>query len=70
MVENDWRDEMCPGYGDVFCECPFTVITCPLAWDCDYIETIALSVLAYYDTNSSGALNPEDIIDSAHWAIM
>jgi len=70
MVENDWRDEMCPGYGSVYCECPYTVIECPYAWDCAYIETIAIDLLAYYDVNNSGAVTPEEIVDPNHWLVM
>ena len=32
--------------------------------DCDDIEMITTDVLAYYDTNTDGAINPEDAIDA------
>merc|ERR1712159_36778 len=42
MIENTWRDEYCPGYGHVYCDCPFTVAsTCDGAWTWT-ISTISL----------------------------
>jgi len=32
--ENAWRDEYCPDYGHVYCDCPFYVSTCDGAWNC------------------------------------
>jgi len=37
--ENTWRAENCPGYGEAFCTCPFTIVyECPGSWDCEMIE--------------------------------
>jgi hypothetical protein len=63
ICENTWRDEVCPDYGYVYCDCPFVVITCDGAWDCEDIKYYSDEVIAYYDTNVDGAINPEDDID-------
>jgi len=68
--ENDWREENCPGYGDLYCDCPFYVATCEGAWNCDDIMNISVEVIAYYDTNMDGAVNPEDDIDSEHYGVL
>jgi len=70
MVENEWRAEYCPDYGQVYCDCPFVVNTCEGAWTCDDIEFITTDVIAYYDTNMDGSINPEDTIDSEHYSIL
>jgi len=68
--ENAWRDENCPGYGDLYCDCPFVVLECEGAWDCDDIKYYSDEVIAYYDTNVDGAINPEDDIDEDHYGVM
>jgi predicted nucleic acid-binding Zn finger protein len=67
MIENQWRDEHCPDYGHVYCDCPFFVATCDGAWSCEDIENISIEVIAYYDTNSDNAINPEDTMDEGHY---
>jgi len=69
-VENEWRDEYCPGYGYVYCEQPFTCATCEGAWTCHDIENISLEVIAYYDTSVDGQINPEDNIESDHYQVL
>jgi len=51
LYENDWRDANCPGYGDIYCDCPFTdgVNNCPGAWSCEDIMYITNDVMAYWD---------------------
>jgi hypothetical protein len=49
------------------CDCPIPEIDCDGAWDCDNVEVVMYEVLAYYDTNSDGHINPEDNIDPAHY---
>jgi len=34
MCENEWRAEVCPDYGFVYCDCPFYVVPCEGAWNC------------------------------------
>jgi len=34
MCENEWRAEYCPGFGELYCDCPFTIEECAGAWDC------------------------------------
>jgi hypothetical protein len=38
MMENEWRAENCPGFGDAFCENPYEDCTCEGAWECPMIE--------------------------------
>jgi len=54
MCENEWRAEYCPESEDLFCTCPFTVVYCDGAWDCEDIFNVSSEVLAYYDTNGDG----------------
>jgi len=64
MIENTWRDEYCPGYGHVYCDCPFTVVTtCDGAWTCDDIYYITTDVMTYYDTNGDGTISSMDNIE-------
>lgn len=70
MSENIWRDEYCPNYGHVFCDCPFFVATCEGAWECEDIEAIAIETIVYFDTNMDGTINPEDNIDTEHYNLM
>jgi hypothetical protein len=70
MCENDWRATNCPGFGDVFCDCPFYVATCEGAWTCDDIMIIAAETIAYYDTNGDNGINLEDSIESDHYEIL
>jgi len=66
MCENEWRDEYCPDYGHVACDCPFGVVDCEGAWYCDDIDSITLELMSYYDTNGDGSISLEDDIDPAH----
>lgn len=34
MVENEWRNEVCPDFGFAYCDCPFYVVPCEGAWNC------------------------------------
>jgi Ca2+-binding EF-hand superfamily protein len=69
-VENEWRDEYCPDYGNAYCDCYTDVVICPGAWECDDIDTVVLDVMAYYDTDVNGAINPADAIDDEHYGII
>jgi len=70
MIENQWRDEYCPDYGHVYCDCPFLVNECEGAWNCTDISNITIEVLNYYDTNYDGSINLEDDIDSEHYNVL
>jgi len=54
IVENEWRDEYCPDYGYVYCNCPFSTVVCEGAWNCADVTYITEEVMAYYDTNGDG----------------
>merc|ERR1711939_561586 len=58
--ENAWRDEYCPDYGDVYCECPFYVAECAGAWNCDDISQITVDAMAYWDSNGDGQIDSAD----------
>lgn len=68
--ENVWRDSNCPEYGHAYCLCPFTPPTCEGAWTCEDIEHHTLEVIAAHDTNGDGVLNPEDMMNSEHYALL
>jgi hypothetical protein len=69
--ENEWRADNCPqNYPAAYCPCPFTPPTCEGAWGCDEIATVTLEVIAYYDANGDGAINPEDIIAEDHYNML
>jgi len=70
MCENEWRAEYCPEYGLAYCECPFEIVTCPGAWECDDVQNITEDVLAYYDTDLNDSINPADAIDDEHYGVM
>jgi hypothetical protein len=58
MAENEYRAEMCEGDGELACTNPFEPCGCEGAWSCDDIEAISVEVVAYYDTNVDGSINP------------
>jgi len=70
MCENAWRDDNCPEYGHVYCDCPFIVAECPGHWDCGDIEQISIEIIAYYETNGDYAINPEDDIETEHYNLL
>jgi len=70
MVENDWRLENCPDYPPVICDCPYIVPECPGMWTCNDIELITMEIIAYYDTNVDGAINPEDAMEEEHYSLL
>jgi len=70
MVENNWRDEYCPNYGHLYCDCPFYVADCPGEWNCDDIYMISDECLYYYDTNYDGSIDLSDDIDPEHYEIL
>lgn len=70
MIENNWRDEYCPDYGHIYCDCPFEVTECEGAWNCEDIYNISIEVLNMYDTNYDGSINLEDEIDTEHYSIL
>jgi hypothetical protein len=45
MCENAWRDEHCPDYGHVYCDCPFYVVVCEGAWNCDDVLFVTDEVM-------------------------
>jgi len=68
--ENEWRTEHCPEYGLLYCETPFNCAVCENAWDCSQIEDIAVEVIAYYDSNYDGTINPADTLDETHYEFL
>jgi hypothetical protein len=60
MCENAWREANCPDYGYVYCECPYIVPECPGSLNCALLEGATMEVMAYYDNNNDGAINPND----------
>jgi len=67
-MENTWRDEYCPNYGHIYCDCPFVVEenTCPGHWTCNDIDNISADFMAANDVNGDGLLNWEDNIEDVH----
>ena len=70
MVENAWREEYCPEYGALYCENPYTNVTCDGAWSCDDIEYISWEFVAYYDTNDNGSIDMSEYCDEEHFEIL
>jgi hypothetical protein len=70
MCENEWRAEYCPESEMVYCANPYDCAACDGAWDCEDIYYITEEVMAYYDTNVDGAINPEDDIEADHYAVI
>merc|ERR1711918_131039 len=68
--ENTWRDEVCPDYGHIYCDCPFYVPTCDGAWNCDDIYEISVEMLNFYDINYDGDINLEDDIAQSHCEVL
>jgi hypothetical protein len=54
----------------VYCINPYTPVTCEGAWTCDDIHHHALDVIAAYDMNGDGNLNPEDVMNSEHYDLL
>lgn len=54
IVENEWRDEYCPDYGYVYCQCGLGDVVCEGAWNCDDILYITVDFMEYNDTNDDG----------------
>jgi hypothetical protein len=52
MIENEWRDEYCPWYGDVYCENPYPCESCPMGYNCDDLAEITED--AFNSLNSNG----------------
>jgi len=66
--ENEWRAEYCPNYGDLYCENAYAPCeVCEGAWTCEDVYGITNEVMAYYDTNEDGAINPEDDVEPEHY---
>jgi len=63
MVENEWRDTYCTESEHLYCSCPYNVITCPEAWDCNDVELLTSEFMYYWDTNGDGTLNLADNIN-------
>jgi hypothetical protein len=77
MTENTWRNEDCPGYPHIQCDCDLdfsgisgVVDTCEGAWYCEDIEMIAASDMEYYDSNGNGAIDYSDNMDPAHMDLL
>jgi len=62
--ENSWRATNCPEFGDAYCpDVPFVCPTCPGAWTCGDIATHTECIVAYFDTDGNGVVDPSDNID-------
>jgi hypothetical protein len=71
MVENEWRMEHCPNYGDLYCDgCPFVTPECEGAWNCPDIVSVTDEILEYMDTNDDGVINMGDYINDDHLDIL
>jgi hypothetical protein len=71
MVENEYRNEYCPNYGDIYCgNCPYVIQECEGEWNCVDIIYITDEVMAYYDTNNDGSINLGDNIETDHLNIL
>jgi hypothetical protein len=70
MAENEYRATYCPGFGDAYCECPFTNNECPGYWDCEEIEYIVVNTMTAYDSNEDNVINPEDDDEYGHYELM
>ena len=53
VVENEWRAENCPYYGDIYCPCEYNP-TCEGAWNCVDIYEITEAGMNEFDTNGDG----------------
>jgi hypothetical protein len=71
MIENHWRSEHCPEFGDLYCENAFAPCeTCEGAWYCDDIDVVTEEVMAYYDTDNDGVIDPADDVEPEHYHAM
>jgi len=50
-IENVWRDENCPEFGDAYCECPYIDYECADAWTCPMVESLTNEIMNNMDTN-------------------
>jgi len=66
MAENAWRDDVCPGFGHVYCDCPYAVIECEGAWNCKEINDATADILNAYDINADGTIDLEAEIEAVH----
>jgi hypothetical protein len=66
MCENEWRASNCPETEPLYCTCPYTVVYCEGAWDCEDIYNASASVIADLDSNGDGSINLGDNIDPEH----
>ena len=66
--QNDYRERECPGFGASTCECRER--RCEECWDCDVIKQKAHEAMAYYNTNGSWMINPQDNFEYDHYMIM
>jgi len=66
MIENEWRDEYCPGYGHVYCESTFICGECIGFWDCNDVFEITEELWAEWNTNGDDFINNVDDIESEH----
>jgi hypothetical protein len=71
MCENEWRDEYCPGYGHVFCNCEFCEVPeCEGAWNCTDVLYITDEVMVAMDTNNDGQINMGDNVEGEHLELL
>jgi hypothetical protein len=63
MCENEWRAEVCPEYGFVYCDCPFYVVPCEGAWNCLDVAYVTEDIMVELDTNYDGVITVTDNLD-------
>jgi hypothetical protein len=66
LCENEWRDENCPEYGYVYCECPIHTPECAGEMNCIDVINTTEEVMMYLDTNGDGQINLGDDIGVDH----
>jgi hypothetical protein len=62
--ENEWRDEHCPNFPHVACDCPFQPPQCG-QWNCADVLAITNDAMANLDTNQDGQINYGDALSDS-----
>lgn len=69
-AESRYRTDFCPGYGDLYCDCPFYVVPCEDAWNCYDVMAVTDEFMISYDTNGDFVVDDSDMFDDEHYNIM
>jgi hypothetical protein len=58
--ENKWRAENCPWAEDLWCSCPYDVVTCDIARTCDELNNDAYATWATLNVNGDSKIDLGD----------